>query len=152
MKKLLLVISLCLSIVANAQVSDSVANVVYAQCDKLLQTISVSQGVEVEWNALDSIFLPDAQLTVVGARNGNTFIYDLELKRFKSIDTYTKNGFEEKAIAREIWGTPHMALVKETYTATVETTGKVEKGINFYTFVFTKGQWLIKSLAFEAFE
>lgn len=152
MKRLLLVISICIGLVVNAQTNDSIANAVYAQCDKLLHTISVHQGVEVQWNALDSIFLPDALLSVVGVRNGKSFVYDLGIKQFKAIDTYTKNGFEEHATAREIWTTPHIALVKETYEATVEKTGKVEAGINFYTFVYIKDQWLIKTLSFEAFE
>jgi hypothetical protein len=131
---------------------DSVSSVVFAHCDKLLATISVDQGVEVDWSVVDELFIPDAKLTMVGVNGGKSISYSFGLDRFKAVDNYTKNGFEEKALSREIWTTPNMAVVKEEFKAVVKSTGEIETGVNFYTFIYVAGEWRIKTLAWESFK
>ncbi len=151
MNSLINVVLIFLSFTAYSQ-SDTVRSKVYAQCDKLLNAISVDQGVEVDWSVVDQVFIPDAKLTMVGVSNGKSVSYSFGLEQFKAVDTYTKNGFEEKALKREIWTTPNIAIVKEEFKATVKSTGAIETGVNFYTFIYVAGQWRIKTLAWESFK
>lgn len=150
-KAIINVLFLVLGLNAMAQ-KDTVSSKVFAHCDKLLQTISVKQGVEVDWKVIDEIFIPDAKLTMVGLSGGKSVSYSFGLEQFKAVDSYTKTGFEEKALSREIWTTPNMAIVKEEFKATVLSTGAVETGVNFYTFIYVSGTWRIKTLAWESFD
>lgn len=149
-RTLLIISSICVNFSAFTQ-SNTVQKTVFSKCDSLLLLISVAQGDSVNWEAVNKLFVEDAALTMVGSNAGKNFNFTFDLDRFNAVDTYTKNGFKEEAIERQIWTTPSIAIVKEAYKATTLSDGKVENGSNIYTFVLTEKGWKIKSLIWESY-
>lgn len=116
-------------------------------CTKLLDLISVKQGEQVDWETLEILFHPAAQIHLQNPQNQQWIQWSIE--DFKQNTAYSKIGFQEKALQRTVSTSNKIAQVVEYYEATVESTNQLLHGHNYYTLVLTNSGWKIMDLMWE---
>lgn len=126
----------------------SIENIVSAA----LASISGDIGEERDWDRFRHLFLPTAQLNAVFHKEDSSWVKVNTIDEFieKAGTWYVDNGFREYVLKNNIDRFGHIAHVFQSYGASTENDGEIERGINSYQLVFDNGRWWIVNLIWDS--
>ena len=114
-------------------------------CDLFLNTISVEQGEEVNWELLKQLCVEDVQFRSLQGDSIST----LNFKELQEMSVYEKIGFREVAINREQVVFGSIASITEEFQAYIQSKNEQFEGINMYHLVQINGQWKITEVIYQ---
>ena len=111
-----------------------------------LNAISVNKGEVADWKRFESLFLPNAQVSVLRHKNDTATMLQFSIKEFiKTSSKYaSENGFKEYSTGNKIEEYNGVATVFQSYVALHGETQV--KGVNTYQLVYVEDRWWIASL------
>ena len=110
-----------------------------------LNAISRNKGETADWKRFETLFLPNAQISVLQHKNDTALLQTFPIKSF--IETSSKpseNGFKEYGTGNTIEEYNGVATVFQSYVALHGE--KQVKGINTYQLIYMDDRWWISSL------
>lgn len=120
----------------------------------LYKVISGDAGTERDWNRFNSLWHPNANLTMVTAsKNKNTTQVNLNLEDFINISKIhnKQNGFYEIEIHRETEEFASIATVISSYTIKESPSSKEDliRGVNMFHLYFDGTRWWIMNCIWQ---
>lgn len=149
---LIIIIVLFISPALQAQVtkkSDPAAlHSVSGIVNEMLRLISGSKGEVRNFEALNHLFLPTAHFTILNTSDSlSQPIETISLKEFIELmhDEDYEKGYIEYEIGRTVNEYNGLANVFQAFEAK-DATGRMERGMNSYQLVYSKGRWWIANV------
>lgn len=132
-----------------AQDAASIDSLIHATYD----VISGPAGQARDWDRFRALFLPGADMTVVGVRDGKVAFTHMTPEEYvvRNGESLQKNGFFEREVKRRVDGFGQMATVSSVYESRRLAADEkpFARGINSFQVVNDGTRWWIANLMWE---